>query len=365
MPKELRVNRTGIAVLIALALIVLKFLLYVSRGEGEYVEETIKISQLMAASIERAEAAGDKIAEVRKIDNSEIGQVTKGLTVEGKKEYATLGDQMSHYVITSGLKSLWPKLQYKSEERDRKVFDDDENPVHPDIYDLEIQALAKRDEAVAVNQLAMWIDPLDATQEYTEGETEKDLLKYVTVMICIAVDGRPIAGIIHEPYTEDRNTGALGVTKWAWVGHGVSKMLQQEILSEKRAMDSAVRVIASRSHLGDVFRVAEESFKGFKSIEEITAAGSGYKALQVCVCVCVCVRVCVCVCVCERDTECVESVVCVFVCVCVCVCVCKRDSVFEAQNSYGIYNFGKLWTPLANQQCRKVLVSVKDITCIA
>ena len=62
---------------------------------------------------------------------------------------------------------------------------------------------------------------------------------------------------------------------------------------------------------------------------------------------------------------CRECCVCIRVCVCVCVCVCKRDSVFEAQNSYGIYNFGKLWTPLANQQCRKVLVSVKDITCIA
>ena len=45
-----------------------------------------------------------------------------------------------------------------------------------------------------------------------------------------------------------------------------------------------MRVIASRSHAGDVFKVAESAFgrRGGR-VEEIVAAGSGYKALQVCV----------------------------------------------------------------------------------
>ena len=85
-------------------------------------------------------------------------------------------------------------------------------------------------------------------------------------------------------------TGALGVTKWAWVGHGVSRSLQREIQSATTDEDT-VRVIASRSHAGDVFTVAESGFMGYKKVQRIIAAGSGYKALQVSVCVCVCVCV--------------------------------------------------------------------------
>ena len=56
--------------------------------------------------------------------------------------------------------------------------------------------------------------------------------------------------------------------------------------STRNGDKGTVRVIASRSHAGDVFKVAESAFgrRGGR-VEEIVAAGSGYKALQVCVCV--------------------------------------------------------------------------------
>ena len=72
--------------------------------------------------------------------------------------------------------------------------------------------------------------------------------------------------------------GIAGVTKWAWVGHGVSKTLQRDIVSDGSQEDGSVKVIASRSHAGDVFAVAETAFG---KVEKIVAAGAGYKALQV------------------------------------------------------------------------------------
>ena len=60
----------------------------------------------------------------------------------------------------------------------------------------------------------------------------------------------------------------------------MSETLRQDIASGSKEGDT-VRVIASRSHAGDVFEVAESSFEGYKKVEKIVAAGSGYKALQV------------------------------------------------------------------------------------
>ena len=211
MANEFRVNyRSGVVLLLAIVFLVLVFVLYVGRSGDAYVEETIKISELIAVSIQLAEAGGAKVVKIREMNDDQIGRFSKGLTMEGKKEYATIGDQMSHQIITSGLKAVWPNLQYKSEERDSHVAATKVS--RPSTYNGEVAALATRDEAVSVDQLAVWIDPLDATQEYTEGATDPELLKFVTVMICIAVKGRPIAGIIHSPYMIDEKTGKAGIS---------------------------------------------------------------------------------------------------------------------------------------------------------
>ena len=61
----------------------------------------------------------------------------------------------------------------------------------------------------------------------------------------------------------------LGVTKWGWVGHGVSYSLQRDIsLASIYKYGETVRVIASRSHPGDVFSVTETSLKGYKKVQK-------------------------------------------------------------------------------------------------
>lgn len=93
MAKEVKINKTGVAIIGSLGLVVTFFLLYQARG-GRYVEETVKISELISASISLVEQAGEKVVEVRKLNDEDIGKLSKGLTKEGKNEYVTIGDKV-------------------------------------------------------------------------------------------------------------------------------------------------------------------------------------------------------------------------------------------------------------------------------
>lgn len=47
----------------------------------------------------------------------------------------------------------------------------------------------------AQEDMQLWIDPLDGTKSFSNGQTE-----YVTTLIGVSVHGRPRIGIIHKPY---------------------------------------------------------------------------------------------------------------------------------------------------------------------
>ena len=97
-----------------------------------------------------------------------------------------------------------------------------------------------------------WVDPLDATKEYTEGLTQ-----YVSIMACLTENGRPKAGIIHFPFRNET---------WAVANN---KLLNKNI--PERPPET---VIVSRSHAGAV-----SSYINGYSI--IPAGGSGYKSVEV------------------------------------------------------------------------------------
>lgn len=62
------------------------------------------------------------------------------------------------------------------------------------------------------SDVVVWVDPLDGTSEVALAVKNKNLalLEQVTVLIGIAYKGRPVAGIIHQPYHSDS-----GRTVWA------------------------------------------------------------------------------------------------------------------------------------------------------
>ena len=101
--------------------------------------------------------------------------------------------------------------------------------------------------------LVTWVDPLDATQEYTEG-----LNQYVSVMACLTKDGQPRAGILHFPFRNE--TWAVVDDEWL----------------ERPAMtfQPPETILVSRSHAGDV----QKDLSGY-NVEP--AGGSGYKSAEV------------------------------------------------------------------------------------
>lgn len=71
-----------------------------------------------------------------------------------------------------------------------------------------------RDEFIPLSDVDVWIDPLDATKEYTEGGEQPELLKYVMVMVCITISGQPIAGVLHQPFAEGQSSSTCILTEF-------------------------------------------------------------------------------------------------------------------------------------------------------
>ena len=210
-------------------------------------EVGVKISEVIAASIDLVQRGGRIVKAIR--SDESIGTRIKGKTSVNSNDYVTEGDTKSHQAIVSGLKSLWPSLKFVSEEHDAVQIPPD-MPI-PSKMDSEVSNVANDDPIVPIKDVLIWIDPLDATQEYTEGGDNPELLQYVTVMMCVAVKGNPVAGIIHQVFT-----GENGVTYWGWVDHGFSSSIAKDvsrasIKAKKTPVEGfPVNVIVSRSHAG-------------------------------------------------------------------------------------------------------------------
>lgn len=98
------------------------------------------------------------------------------------------------------------------------------------------------------------------------------MYEYVTTMSCVAVNGKPVIGVIHKPFT--------GKTAWVWVGKIASDYLNS--LQPSRVQSNILNepiITVSRSHSSREKEVVSFAFGPDATI--MKAAGAGYKVLQV------------------------------------------------------------------------------------
>lgn len=123
--------------------------------------------------------------------------------------------------------------------------------------------------SVPGEKIVVWVDPLDGTSEYTQG-----LLDHVTVLIGICVSGRPVAGVIHQPYFNyktDKNT--TGRTIWALNGLGAFGIDKSSVSTQ-----NGLIVTTTRSHSSKLTNAAVDSLN---PTEVLRVGGAGHKVLLV------------------------------------------------------------------------------------
>ncbi|XP_042284158.1 inositol monophosphatase 3 [Thunnus albacares] len=256
-PMGIRLSPLGVAVFCLLGVGVIYHLyagVISSRLAAFRQTRKVDLRDLLAVSVEAAVLGGIEVKKVR--DENGLKEKSKGKTREGANELLTMGDLQSHRKMFNLIRNTFPEITVNSEEHDNMV---DKAATWSQDIPADILDKIKAGKDVPAESITVWIDPLDATQEYTE-----NLVKYVTTMVCVAVDGKPIIGVIHQPFT--------GFTAWAFVGQG-SNMHPRSSYSV-----SPPKVIVSRSHSGEVKSYIHDAFGNNTSITE--AGGAGYKVLS-------------------------------------------------------------------------------------
>jgi len=126
---------------------------------------------------------------------------------------------------------------------------------------------------VEADDITIWIDPLDATKEYTMG-----LYHYVTTMIGIAYKGSPIIGVIHKPFQKQSLFGLAFDNNAYKIQTFIEEDYDHSKVLKSRAADA---VYVSRSFWKRLSKARQAKFSSLINRRIIPAGGAGFKSWQV------------------------------------------------------------------------------------
>ncbi|KHJ74910.1 inositol monophosphatase family protein, partial [Oesophagostomum dentatum] len=206
------------------------------------------LTRLVASSVRVSEAAGNAIKSV--MAGGDLKIVDKSSNGE-PADPQTEADRRAQFLIIKSLSERFGNIRIIGEEDVTSECDTVENTFSNEVLRLEDE-MSQDLKSIKPEEVVVWVDPLDGTSEVALAVKNKNeaLLEQVTVLIGIAYHGRPVAGVIHQPY--HRGTGR---TIWAIKGCGVHGLVPASAQKERI-------VVTTRSHLNQNVLDALDSLKG-------------------------------------------------------------------------------------------------------
>ncbi|KAF5305707.1 hypothetical protein FQR65_LT07604 [Abscondita terminalis] len=218
------------------------------------------VLRLIASSVTAATRAGKIIRDI--MSRGDLGIVEKG-----KNDLQTEADRSAQRCIMASLAQQYPNILIIGEEGTSNC----EVPSDWIVTDCDQSILSQQCPAeyanVSNNDVVIWIDPLDGTAEYTQG-----LLDHVTVLVGIAVKGKAVGGVIHQPYYnyESGAADSLGRTLWGLVGLGTGGFIPRDPPPGKTILTT------TRSHSNNLVNMALDAFH---PDDVLRVGGAGHKVL--------------------------------------------------------------------------------------
>ena len=179
----------------------------------------VNVAELLSVSLRAARAAG---VVLRNVASASLDLKTVNKAAEsGGWDPQTAADRQAQAVIIKALTDAYPGLPIVGEE-------DSATPLPANAPALPmnattpsagiVQALAdacpEALKRVPINDIAVFVDPLDATRAFVAGQYQ-----YVSTLIGIAVQGAPVAGVVARPFVPAAQHAPHGAYSWGtgWV----------------------------------------------------------------------------------------------------------------------------------------------------
>ncbi|KAA6393714.1 MAG: putative bisphosphate nucleotidase [Streblomastix strix] len=235
---------------------------------------TIKLSELLSCCIDCAEQGSRIIQQVHQSHKLKVRQKSSA------DDLVTIADTECEKRIIGLIHSVWPDLNIVGEENSnlRTTFTSDRPRLDLIKQDLPIFQLS---------EVTLFVDPLDATGDFVKG-----FLDPVMILIGIAVNERPYAGIASYVFKHD-NEQENGPLIWGAVGLGIfgsdRKDSPIEELSIKKTIDNSVEKLSEQEnkkcrviHSWSVKKYGiTDMLEFFAPYESIPSSGMGNKIIEV------------------------------------------------------------------------------------